>query len=93
MRDYDSALPDLNKAIALRPDYVQALMNRGDIENYYAKNKNRAKAIEDYNKVIALGPQAIKDSGVCGHLSMAQNRGFLPFAFLDFLFLHKNPGC
>jgi len=30
-QEYARALPDLDKAIALRPDYINALMNRGDV--------------------------------------------------------------
>ncbi len=32
-RNYAAALPDLDRAIQLRPNYVIALMNRGDIYN------------------------------------------------------------
>jgi hypothetical protein len=32
---YADALPALDRAIALRPTYVNALMNRGDIYNFY----------------------------------------------------------
>jgi tetratricopeptide (TPR) repeat protein len=35
IRDYADALPDLDQATALRPTYVNALMNRGDIYNFY----------------------------------------------------------
>ena len=75
--DYDRAIEDYNKAIALDPNYADAYNNRGAV---YAKNslikalldknknpriadvyKNNAdedydRAIEDYNKAIALDP-------------------------------------
>lgn len=79
LRNYESALPDLDKALELNPNYIQALMNRGDIHNYYY-NINRPMAIADYNKVILLG--ATKGSSVCGHRAMAESKGFLPGAFL-----------
>jgi tetratricopeptide (TPR) repeat protein len=81
MQNYKDALPDLDKAITLRPDYMNAHMNRGDIYNYYY-NIDRNKAIEDYNKVIALGGS--HGTSVCGHKAMAQSNNFLPLAFLRF---------
>jgi len=71
-QDYASALPDLDIAIELRPDYVNALMNRGDIHNYYY-DINYAKAIADYDRVLAL-PHA--HTSVCGHRLLAQHHGW-----------------
>lgn len=45
MNDYKDALLDLDRAIELRPDYVNALMNRGDIYNFYY-NVDKQKAME-----------------------------------------------
>ena len=73
--DYADALPDLDHAIALRPDYVHALMNRGDIYNYDYQI-NRAKALADYDRVIALGPAAINSTSVCGHRILAVSNGW-----------------
>jgi tetratricopeptide (TPR) repeat protein len=72
LRNYQNALPDLNKAIALYPNYVEALMNRGDINNYYLNNK--ASAIADYQRVIELGGD--KGTSVCGHMYMAKHNGW-----------------
>ena len=67
LHQFDRALPDLDKAIAIRPDYVNALMNRGDIYNYYyAINYDRA--IADYDRVMALGPDY---TSVDGHMLYA----------------------
>ena len=88
MQDYKDALPDLDKALSLNQNYVQALMNRGDLYNYYGPIINRHKAIEDYDKVIALG--GTHSTSVCGHKAMAESNGILPFAFLRFF---TNPGC
>jgi tetratricopeptide (TPR) repeat protein len=80
MRDYKDALPDLDKALALNPNYIQALMNRGDIHNYYyAIDKQRA--IADYKKVIALGGG--QETSVCGHLFLAIHNGWNIGTFLD----------
>lgn len=79
MRDYKNALTDLDKAIELRPDYVSALMNRGDIYNFYYQI-NHAKALVDYNKVISLG--ATSGNSVCGHKAMAMSNNFIPLVFL-----------
>ena len=86
MQNYKDALPDLDKAITLRPDYINAHMNRGDIYNYYY-NIDRNKAVEDYDKVIALGGS--HGTSVCGHKAMAQSNNFPPFAFLRF-FINSN---
>ena len=71
-QNYAAALTDLDTAIALRPDYVNALMNRGDIYNYYYQI-NFDKAIADYNRVIAIDPA---HTSVCGHLALAKNHGW-----------------
>jgi tetratricopeptide (TPR) repeat protein len=71
-QNYASALPDLDHALALRPDYVNALMNRGDLHNYYY-NINYDQAIADYDRVLAL-PHA--QTSVCGHRLLAQHHGW-----------------
>jgi hypothetical protein len=81
-QDYAHALPDLNQAIQLRPNYVYALMNRGDIYNY--DQIDRARAIADYDRIIALGPEAMKDTQVCGHRFLAVHNGWHLSTILDF---------
>jgi tetratricopeptide (TPR) repeat protein len=71
-QDYAAALPDLNQAIALRPDYVNALMNRGDIYNYYY-DIDFDQAIADYDRVLALDHA---HTSVCGHRLLAQHHGW-----------------
>ena len=75
IQDYADALLDLDRAIEIRPNYPHALMNRGDIHNYYYQI-DRVRAIEDYQKVIALGPDAIHGSSVCGHFFLAKHNGW-----------------
>ena len=82
MQNYLNASLDLDKALELRPDYVNALMNRGDIYNFYFQI-DHAKAIALYDKVISLG--ATKDNSVCGHKAMAMSNNFIPLAFLRVL--------
>lgn len=84
LRNYTDAMNDLNKAIALRPNYALALINRGDIYNYYGPLIDRKKAIADYKKAISLG--AVHDTSVCGHLAMAQTNNLVPLALLKFIF-------
>ena len=83
-KDYAPALPDLDRAIQLRPNYVNALMNRGDIYNYYYEI-DRQRAIVDYNRVLALGPDAVRNTSLCGHLAMAHNQGNLVGALVELL--------
>jgi hypothetical protein len=71
--NYAAALPDLDQAIALRPTYVNALMNRGDIYNFYFHQDNE-QAIHDYNRVIALGGD--RTTSVCGHRWLAVHHGW-----------------
>jgi tetratricopeptide (TPR) repeat protein len=73
LRDYKSALPDLDRAITLNPNYINALINRGDIHNYYYEIDRKA-AIADYQKVIALG--GTRGTSVCGHLFLAKHNGW-----------------
>jgi len=81
LHNYSAALSDLNTAITLNPTYVTALMNRGDIYNYYYA-RDRQKAISDYNTVIALGKEKDKSGSVCGHKAMAETNGLIPLAIL-----------
>jgi tetratricopeptide (TPR) repeat protein len=90
--DYAHALPDLDQAIQFRPGYVHALMNRGDLYNYYYQI-DRQKAISDYDQVIALG--AAQGTSVCSHRILAVNNGWSVGAFVD-IFTHLQPpldGC
>jgi tetratricopeptide (TPR) repeat protein len=68
LKRYDRVLSDLNKAIELRPNYPHALMNRGDL---YKHLGDKAKAIADYDRVIAMGKEVIKKEAVCGRRLMA----------------------
>ena len=69
MQNYAPALQDLDQALRIRPDYMNALMNRGDIHNYYFA-QDRKKAIDDYDHILRLGGQA-KKASVCGHRAVA----------------------
>ena len=57
-------------------------MNRGDIYNY-DYNIDRARAIADYDRVIALGPEAMRDTSVCGHRFLAVHNGWNLGTMLD----------
>ncbi len=93
MRDYANALPDLDRAISLRPTYVNALMNRGDIYNFYY-HIDRAQAISDYDRAIATGQT--QHTNVCGHRILAASGGWSPIAvgvIIRAMGLHNVPGC
>jgi len=90
--DYKDALPDLDNAIKLRPAYVNALMNRGDIYNYYF-NQDKNMAIADYDRVIALGQEALKGQSTCGHRLMAVYNHNLIVVFWHLLTKTNAPGC
>lgn len=93
LHQYAAALPDLDQAIAIRPTYVNALMNRGDIYNYYY-SIDRQKAMADYDRVIAQGKEAYKNTSVCGHRMLAKNNGWSLPMYFDFLFNRSSqPGC
>lgn len=81
MREYKDALPDLDKAIYINPRYIQALMNRGDIHNFYYAI-DRQSAMVDYQKVISLGGS--QGTSVCGHLMLASHNGWNIGTFIDF---------
>jgi tetratricopeptide (TPR) repeat protein len=70
--NYALALPDLDRALQLRPDYVNALMNRGDIHNYYYAIDYKL-AVADYDRVLQLDPT---NPSVCGHRLLALHHGW-----------------
>ena len=90
LKNYPKALTDLNKAIELRPSYAHALMNRGDIYNYYY-GVNRQKALEDYNKIISLG--GAKEGSLCGHRLLAKYNGWKLQTFWTLLTKGVKAGC
>ena len=51
--DLDGALADFNKAIELKPDYVNAYDARGNVRS---KKGDLDGALADYNKAIGLNP-------------------------------------
>jgi tetratricopeptide (TPR) repeat protein len=69
MQNYSAALKDLDQALSIRPDYVHALMNRGDIHNYYFE-QDRKKAIADYDHILRIGGKSGEPS-LCGHRAVA----------------------
>lgn len=91
-QDYAAALTDLDRAIALRPDYAHALMNRGDIYNYYYRI-DRQRAIADYDRVIALGRPTDSSGSVCGHRLLAASGGWSPAVVLNLLTRGVEGGC
>jgi tetratricopeptide (TPR) repeat protein len=83
LRNYEDALADLNKALQINPNYVNALMNRGDIHNYYY-HIDRKAAIADYKRVITIGITKDASKSVCGHLFLAKHNGWTLRAYIDF---------
>lgn len=84
LRNYSEAMSDLNTVLSMRPNYTQALINRGDLYNFWGPVIDRQKAIADYQKAISLG--AVHNTSVCGHLAMAQTNNLVPLALLKFIF-------
>jgi tetratricopeptide (TPR) repeat protein len=71
LEDYAPALADLDEALRLRPDYVNALINRGDIHTFYY-DVDYARAIDDYNRALALDPG---NETACTHRAVALSQG------------------
>lgn len=84
LQNYKDALPDLDKAIGLNSSYIEALMNRGDIHNYYYQI-NRQAAIVDYKRVIAITGPSGSNTSVCGHLFLAKHNGWTLGAYVGYL--------
>jgi tetratricopeptide (TPR) repeat protein len=53
-KDYDNAITDYDKAIAINPNYTLAFYNRGFA---WVVKKEYNKAIEDYRKAIEIEPE------------------------------------
>jgi tetratricopeptide (TPR) repeat protein len=51
---YDLALKDYTRAIALKPDYASAFVNRGMC--YFATNQYK-EAAQDFTRALELNPQ------------------------------------
>ena len=92
-QQYALALPDLDRALQIRPNYLNALMNRADIHNYYY-DIDYNLAIADYDRVLRLpGSEHIS---VCGHRMLAANHGWNAGVLADILTGFKfgaEPGC
>jgi len=91
-KEYGAALGDLNQALQLRPDYVNALMNRGDIYNYYYAIDYQ-RAVADYDQVLRIDPHAAEHSSVCGHRLLALNHGWTPNVLGALLRQGVTAGC
>ena len=91
-QQYALALSDLNRALVLRPDYVNALMNRGDIYNYYYAI-DYERAVRDYDRVLAIDPEAPQHTSVCGHRMLALHHGWSPGVLVEVLTRGAKAGC
>jgi len=91
-QDYARALPDLDKALQIRPEYVNALMSRGDIHNYYYQI-DYDRAVADYDRVLALDAQAGSHTSVCGHRMLAMHHGWGPGVLVEILTGGTRAGC
>jgi tetratricopeptide (TPR) repeat protein len=89
-QEYQAALVDLDRAVSLRPGYVAALMNRGDIHNYYYA-VDRQLAMADYDRVIAAGGRP--ETSVCGHRLLASHGGWNLGVIFDLLTQGVDAGC
>ena len=54
---YDEALADYNRALELRPDYTEALNNRG---NTYHELERYNEALADYNQALELRQEYVE---------------------------------
>ncbi len=62
-RQYDQAIQDYDRAIKLKPSYVNAFINRGRAYRY---KRQYDRAIEDFSQAIKLNPknaQALSNRG------------------------------
>ncbi|KAL6098207.1 ttc1 [Pungitius sinensis] len=61
----DKAISDCSRAIELNPDYVRALLRRGEL---YEQTEKLDEALEDYKKVLNLDPTQTSASQACMRL-------------------------
>ena len=66
-KDYDGAIPDYSRAIALDPNYIDAYLDRASARE---AKKNYAGAIIDLTKVIELQPTNVEAHYRRGNLRM-----------------------
>lgn len=93
MQQYAPALIDLDTALMLRPYYLEALMNRGDIYNYdFAINHQ--KALADYTTVMSITtPPERQMLSLCGHRLLAQTNGWSLATVWQLLLHGTHAGC
>jgi len=51
--EFDEALNDYNKAVALYPKFATAFANRGDV---YSKKNDKERAVAEYRRALAIEP-------------------------------------
>ncbi|KAM8897600.1 tetratricopeptide repeat protein 1 [Spinachia spinachia] len=61
----DNAISDCSRAIELNPDYVRALLRRGEL---YEQTEKLDEALEDYKKVLNLDPTQTSAIQACMRL-------------------------
>ena len=91
-KDYAAALPDLDQALLIRPNYINALMNRADIFNYYYAIDYQ-RAVADYDRVLGSDPGAAGYTSVCGHRLLALNHGWSLNVAIQLLTRGVSAGC
>lgn len=79
LRNYDSVLVDLEKAIEINPDYDFAYEARADFLTY-SLGDNFSQAIDDYTKVITLNENIPTKT----QAFLYNNRGFAKYQAQDF---------
>ena len=77
--DTPHAIGDLNRAVALAPDFVPAYQNRGNA--WYARG-NYGEALEDYDAAIRLDPNAA--SAYVNRATVRRDLGVIDGALADY---------
>jgi hypothetical protein len=66
-------------------------MNRGDLYTFHFGDY--PQGISDYDRIIALGPEAVRGTSVCGHRILAMNHDNFFLSFPEFFLRRDLPGC
>ncbi len=75
-KEWNLALPDLNKFIEINSEHIDALYNRGSV---YYQQKQYQLALNDYNRVISLSLQNQNNHADCNQLAINCNLSLAAF--------------
>lgn len=83
-KDYDQAINSFTTALQLKPDWVEAYLNRGQA---YAQKDDYDQALSDFNAVLRINPEDVRALLHRGEVFLSQNQVEKAIEDIDQVFL------